>query len=364
MNRSPWIISVRFDSAFILAPALVVSVFALIFSDSLEAIKEMPSWLWLLLIVGIDAGHVYSTLLRTYLVKSELNRRQALLTMTPLFAWLAGCLLYSIDGLWFWRALAYLAVFHFVRQQYGFMMIYARHEHYSSIAGRNLDKAAIYSSTIFPLIYWHCRGRHFNWFVEEDFVLIDSGWIWKSAALIYAAVAVLYLAKEIRLWRKHRRLNMAKNSILLGTALSWFIGIVAFDNDLIFTATNVITHGIPYYALTWAYGYKQNQVKPEDYVFSIISHIFSVKSAPVYIICLFLIAYFEEGIWDGLIWRERFGMFGAFNLLPSVESTQTLVWLVPLLALPQATHYLLDAYIWRLHRKDTDWKRILFHDQE
>jgi len=36
---------------------------------------------------------------------------------------------------------------------------------------------------------------------------------------------------------------------------------------------------------------------------------------------------------------------------------------VPLLALPQITHYLLDAFIWRLHRTDTDWKKILFHQK-
>ena len=362
MSRSPWVISAGFDGVFILAPALLVSLTALIFSDRLEAVKEMPAWLWLVLIVGIDAGHVYSTLFRTYLVKSELHRRHALLTITPLFAWLAGCLLYSIDSLWFWRALAYLAVFHFVRQQYGFMMIYARCEQNSSNVWRSLDKAAIYSATVFPLTYWHCRGRRFNWFVEDDFLLIDSGWIWKSAALSYAAVAVLYIAKEIRLWRQNKAINVPKNLLLLGTALSWHIGIVAFDNDLVFSATNVITHGIPYYALIWAYGYKQNQIKSGDYVLPIISRAFSLKSAPVFLIGLFLLAYFEEGLWDGLIWREHFSLFPLFNQLPFTESAQTLVWLVPLLALPQATHYLLDAYIWRLHRKDTDWKRILFHE--
>ena len=35
-------------------------------------------------------------------------------------------MLYLIGPLVFWRVLAYLAVFHFVRQQYGFMAVYAR----------------------------------------------------------------------------------------------------------------------------------------------------------------------------------------------------------------------------------------------
>ena len=45
-----------------------------------------------------------------------------------------------------------------------------------------------------------------------------------------------------------------------------------------------------------------------------------------------------------------------------MDSDAILVWLVPLLALPQITHYLLDAYIWRLGRPGTDWKAVMFPD--
>ncbi|UOR06535.1 hypothetical protein MUN82_05425 [Hymenobacter aerilatus] len=60
-----------------------------------------------------------------------------------------------------------------------------------------------------------------------------------------------------------------------------------------------------------------------------------------------LLAYAEEGLWDGLVWREHGSVFGWFQQLPAVADPLTLTLLVPLLALPQMTHYVLDGFIWR-----------------
>jgi hypothetical protein len=358
-----WIVSARFDTVFILMPAPLVSLFAVLFSDQISQIAEMPGVLWLILIVGIDAGHVYSTLFRTYWVRDELHQRQSLLILTPILAWLLGCLLYSIGSLVFWRVLAYLALFHFIRQQYGFMMIYGRNERNPPAFYKAIDKAAIYLATLYPVIYWHCHERAFDWFVADDFLKIDSSMLADAAAWLYVAVLLLYVLKELKYWIQSKTINVAKHLVLMGTGLSWYVGIVAFNNDLIFTATNIIAHGLPYYALIWAYGYKQSQLPHTNdvYVLPWLSRLYSKKAAVLYVALLFALAFVEEGFWDGLIWREHGRIFVAFNLLPSIESPQTLTWLIPLLALPQTTHYLLDAFIWRLHRTDTQWKNVLFH---
>ena len=361
-SNSSWIFSARFDSCFILAPAILISLIAVVFSDRISQLEEMPSWLWLVLIVGIDAGHVYSTLFRTYLVRDELQHRQALLTLTPIIAWTVGCLLYSIDDLLFWRALAYLALFHFIRQQYGFMMIYGRNERDLPDYYKKIDKAAIYLATLYPVIYWHCHERTFNWFVDDDFIYIGSTPLNTLVAGLYLVILLIYVFKEFVLWQKIKFFNLPRNLLLFGTALSWYVGIVAFNNDLIFTATNVIAHGVPYYALIWIYGYKQAHKTSTAYLISLINKLFTFKAIFGYVGVLFAFAFFEEGLWDGLLWRENQQFFGFFTYLPAIDSSQTLAWLVPLLALPQTTHYFLDAFIWRLHRKDTEWKAILFYD--
>lgn len=365
MNKTqPWIFSAKFDGWLFLGPAFVVTAIVIVFNRHLESLQGVPPWLWLILIVGIDVGHVYSTIFRTYLDKNELKKRQALYTLAPIGVWIFGCFLYSINSLFFWRALAYLAVFHFVRQQYGFMMIYARKERDVPSHYKFIDKSIIYMATIYPLIYWHANTREFEWFINDDFFVISNPLINSVALLIYIVLIFAYVAKEIKIFRRDRNFNIPKNLLLFGTAISWFVGIVAFNNDLAFTATNVIAHGIPYIALIWLYGHNQTAIQKEtqySYIWPSVSKLFQWKAVPLYIGILFLIAFIEEFFWDGLIWREHATLFMLSDSFPAITDANTLVWLVPLLALPQATHYILDAFIWRFQTDGTDWKDILFH---
>ena len=56
------------------------------------------------------------------------------------------------------------------------------------------------------------------------------------------------------------------------------------------------------------------------------------------------LAFGEELLWDKLVWHERSRLFGEGGpVLPA----DVLALVVPLLALPQATHYVLDAFVWK-----------------
>ena len=353
--KQPWIHSARLDLTFILAPAFAVTALVWLLQDRIAQIRELPPGLWLLLIVGVDVAHVWSTLFRTYLDRAELRARQALYTLVPLASFIAGVLLYRIDSLLFWRVLAYLAVFHFVRQQYGFFMLYRRAEAADPQWAKRLDQTLIYASTLVPLLVWHCQPRQFNWFVEGDFFSFDAPAIAAAAEWTYLLLIALYLAKEAAASARRGSFNWPKNLLLLGTALSWQIGIVVFDNDLAFTATNVIAHGIPYLALIWVYGRNQQR---SPYRLP-VGWLFRIRFLPLFLGVLFIVAYLEEWLWDSLIWHDHATLF-VLGATPLAENHALLSWLVPLLALPQITHYLLDAYIWRMNVANTPWKSILF----
>jgi hypothetical protein len=363
-QRQPWIFSAGFDVGLILGPAIVITTLVLLFQHSISIFSDFPPYLWLVLIVGVDVSHVYSTIFRTYLDRQELQKRTALYVLSPLLGWLVGFLLYQIDSLYFWRALAYLAVFHFVRQQYGFMMIYARNERHVMSQLRWIEKAAIYVATIYPLVYWHTHNREFTWFVKGDFYKLDSEIVPIISAGVYAIVLIIYSIREFLIWRATQRFNVPKNLLLAGTTFSWFFGIVIFNNDLAFTATNVIAHGIPYMALIWLYGHNQSRIQGEarnSFAWGPLRQLFQRRAWPAFVGALFILAYFEEGIWDGLVWREHESLFSLFQMMPSIRSNAVLAVLVPILALPQITHYILDAFIWRLKTEDTEWKTILFY---
>ncbi|HTK85270.1 MAG TPA: hypothetical protein VL625_09320 [Patescibacteria group bacterium] len=362
--KQPWIYSARVDGAFIIGPALITTALILLFRNSIAATQSIQPWMWGLLIVGVDVAHVYSTLYRTYADADELRARRTLYTLTPLLCWIVGTLLYSLGAIVFWRAIAYLAVFHFVRQQYGFMMIYARGERNYPSTYRRLDQTVIYLATLYPLIYWHTHmPRHFDWFVDGDFVALPFPALNALALTTYVLALGLYVAKEAYIYVRERRVNLPKNLLLLGTALSWWIGIIYFNNDLAFTAANVIAHGVPYMALIWIYGRNQGDMQPGKTLFNLIPvrRFFSLAAVPLFAGLLVLFAWCEEGLWDGMVWVEHKHIFAPFRVLPLIDDKATLAWLVPLLALPQTTHYVLDAFIWRIREKGTPWKEILFY---
>jgi hypothetical protein len=338
----PWIRSARYDGLLILAPPFLALLAVLLLPAPYRHSAQMPLLAWVGLVVLIDVAHVYGTLFQTYFNPHKRRERQLLLGLVPLACYAVGVALHSMGGLVFWRVLAYLAVFHFIRQQYGFLRIYSRHD--APAPGRWLATALVYYATIYPLLYWHLSpGRNFTWFVEGEFFQADWPRGRQLATGLYMVLIAAYASRELLLWHRTRTLNVPRNLLLGGTLVAWYAGIVWFNGDLAFTLLNVVSHGIPYLALVWHGGpAPAHTARPPRHG----------AWAGRYGLLIFLgavaaFAYLEEGLWDGLVWREHSSVFGWFQQLPAVASPTLLMWLVPLLALPQATHYVLDGFIWR-----------------
>jgi len=342
IQKQPWLHGPVFDALFITLPGFLALFITLLLPVEYRTTDEMPIMAWLVLILLIDVAHVYSTLFQTYWNKDSFAERKVLYLVVPVVCYVVGVLLYSFDSLVFWRCLAYLAVFHFVRQQYGFMRLYSRFEVRGTIS-RKIDAVAIYAGTLYPIIFWHCTpGRNFNWFIEGDFVSLPYEQMLFYTSVLYWLIIAAYIIKEAREAIYSGKFNLPKNLIIVGTFLSWYFGIVYFNGDMAFTLLNVVAHGIPYMALIWLTRERREKtksslVRPVSFLFNII----------IFLGATFLFAYIEEGLWDGMIWREHKQLFSAFNILPVIRNREMLALLVPLLSLPQATHYVLDGFIWR-----------------
>lgn len=353
MYKQPWIGRPFIDVVFILLPPfislLIIALFPWLFAEN----KDMPDAGWVILILLIDVAHVYSTLYRTYFDPHALAQQRFLLWTIPFAGFVAGVLIYSIDGMLFWRLLAYVAVFHFVRQQYGFMRVYSRKEPKKTIAAR-LDTIAVYYATLYPILYWHFKGpRNFNWFIEGDFVFLQAAWLLSVATVLYIMVVAAWLIKEIYCFIKNRYINIPKISIITGTLLSWYFGIVYFNGDMAFTLLNVVSHGIPYMALVWIYGEKNYRKKEKGNAF--LKIVFSRYGLAVFLGLIFLFAFVEEGLWDIALWKEHKTIFGTSRFASFELSDQLLSFIVPLLALPQVTHYILDGFIWKVRENEFKW---------
>ena len=352
-QRQPWIHSPGIDGTFILGPAVFATLIALLIVAFGQGQADVTLWSWALLVVGIDVAHVYSTLYRTYLDPVERTRLSGWLVATPLISWVVGVLLYTWSPEAFWCALAYTAVFHFVRQQYGFLMLYSRAERDLPRWCRLLDQLTIYGATVFPLIYWHTHlPRPFVWFIEGDFFSLPAS-LWLVCGPLYLVTVASYVLKEAWLIFNRGVLNLPRNALVLGTMFSWYVGIIVSSGDLVFTLTNVVAHGIPYMALTFIFTNRR------DRRFHIEKSLFVPHLLPLAVVLLVSLAFVEEGLWDGLVWREHLPVFPGFQLLPHIEGLTVMSLVVPLLSIPQMTHYVIDGVIWRL-RTHPEWRATLF----
>jgi hypothetical protein len=151
----------------------------------------------------------------------------------------------------------------------------------------------------------------------------------RVAAPLYWGALGLYAARSFYRGVARHDVNPGKDIVVVTTAVCWYVGIVTFNSDYAFTVTNVIIHGVPYFVLVFWYVSRRRPV-------------FQTRRVAGFIATLWLAAYVEELLWDKSIWHTRSWLFGSAWDIDWLKP-----YLVPLLAVPQITHYVLDGFLWR-----------------
>ncbi|PTL82123.1 hypothetical protein [Vitiosangium sp. GDMCC 1.1324] len=337
-----WLFGRGVDLA-VFAGSALVSVGLVLAAPALGVVGDTPLWAWVLLVVCVDVAHVWSTLFRTYFDGDELRHRPGLYLAAPLAAYLLGVLAYLLSPGAFWRLFAYTALFHFVRQQYGWVALYGRKARASNTE-RLLDAAAIYAATLGPVVWWHAHlPRAFWWFVENDFLSGLPAWVGTVALALHGLVLVAWAGFQVSRAVRGEGLQVGKVLLVLATWVTWFGGIVLARDDFAFTVMNVVVHGVPYFALLLRYARGRLAEGGYGWLGPVVR-----AGVPGFLLVLVALAFGEEMLWDRLVWHERPLLFGEGG---PVLPPDVLALVVPLLALPQATHYLLDAFIWKPSRE-------------
>lgn len=349
-----WLFSPTVDLAAFLGSALIALGLLAVGAWLGVLHGDSPRWTWVTAVLLVDVAHVYATGFRVYANREDFRQRRWLYVMTPVLAFLIGWAIYSEGAagpMRFWRILAYMAVFHFVRQQYGWVALYRAKAGEQSSVGRWIDTAAIYLATVYPLIWWHSHmPRNFWWFLEEDFAKVPE---FTASVLepVYWVALLLYFGRSFYRGMKRREWNPGKDIVVATTALCWHIGIITLNSDYAFTVTNVIIHGVPYFVLVYWYRYRRERVpestrndartSPEGGTAN------TFRRVAFFLGTLWLLAFVEELLWDRGVWHEQSWLFGSEWLANAHQANQLQSVLVPLLAVPQITHYILDGFIWK-----------------
>jgi hypothetical protein len=343
-----WLVSPRFDLGWFFAPGALAVLVGLVIGLGLPPAEDDSLALWIVGVLLVDVAHVWASLYRTYLDPEARRLHAPLLRWTPALVLVSGFFVHAISAQLFWGALAYIAVFHFIKQQVGFVALYLRAgDEVGPPAARDrlLAKAAIWSSTAGPVVWWHAQlPRRFSWFMADDFVAGLPEGIGTIAVWVQLPVLLAFFGRRLWLRRQGRPGHPMVGLLVALTALSWNLGIVWFNDGRVFTITNVFIHGVPYMALVWVAGggeLVERRVAP--------GHQRRMVLVVAFYGLLAALAVAEETAWDRLVWHDHEQLFGAGSL---ELGELGLAFVVALLTVPQATHYILDRFIWRVGPKN------------
>ncbi len=346
MKPKLWIKSPAFDLSWFIAPMAIppLIVFFLPEHFTHQQKTEIFPWSWILIVLSIDVAHVYTTVYKTYFKPSAYKVHKLKLLAVPFLVWVVGVLVYSVSSKLFWSLLAYFAVFHFIRQQYGFFRLYSKRETLHKWRKWVLS-ITIYAVTVIPILIWHVRGQqNFNWMTAGDFWYINLPKTEPFLNGLMLIILALYLLVEWKEKRDSGYLNIPRILLTLATCFSYYVSIVLTNNDFIFSLVNVVGHGIPYLALVHYSEKKElNENSP-----TLLKIVLSKWGWILFYTIVFAFAYFEETLWDVFIWRENNVPFGwLYSTFKQLNDDQIISLFIPLLIMPQVVHYILDGYIWR-----------------
>jgi hypothetical protein len=346
-DRRPAFVALRspaWDFGWFVLPGILAILAGLVIGlrgDASAARQDTDLPLWIAGVLLVDVAHVWASLYRTYLDPEARRLHRKRLIWIPLLCGWVSFLLHLESPLLLWSALAYVAIFHFIKQHIGFALLYVRAGGEARI-DRKLATWAIWAGTLGPVIWWHANlPTAFAWFMDGDLVTGLPRSLGTVALLAQVPVWVAFVVRRVTLATRGAP-NPMLVLLVLVPAASWHLGIVVFNDDRVFTITNVFLHGIPYLALVWIAGGA-----------TLIRDRWPGRRPPVLPLCLAayygvvaVLATTEELLWDRFVWHDRPELFGASDVDLAAHPI-LLAAAVALLTVPQATHYILDRYIWR-----------------
>lgn len=282
----------------------------------------------LLLLGVIDSGHIWPSMVVALGKEKKFKWEGRLYLLIPFFV----VLIYFVIGLEFgkfgiYRTHAYLAGFHFIRQQYGVMRLSEVMNPEPQKMFSYIDTFIIYSITTLSIL-----GRSSNegrWMREGDLISIDSSFFpWFKYAFLTLIAIYFFITIYKLVWKKS--FSLSKFLVFFNAAIAWgVIGFTKFPALILFP----LFHDLPYFGLIYNY---ENRYFSETK--KIIKKFFKNSTLIFVILFIFIFLYLGSSL-EAYLFREY-----DKKLIPTNAFE---VFLVTLAFLPTTAHYFIDAIIWR-----------------
>jgi len=308
----------------------------------------MPIWGYIIIVAFTDVGHVWTTTLRTHFDSEENARRWVLYNVFPALLLIVSIVIHYFSEAFFWTLLGYLAIYHFVKQQYG-MLALLKFRGVDSRVDWNFDRRCLYGGALCPILMWHSDAtRKFDWFNRDDPIVLPLHHVPYAFECFLGLWLLLIITFSVRQYQlsKQGYFNQKKFQFVLSAWLTWGVGVLLNHKLIALTFLNLF-HALPAFIIVFCYCKNRwNKNFPLTGSDSFVKWLCVPERWPVYAAVFMLVGIVEEFLWESMVWhdytadiftwdpRERFGDFG-YSIVTCI------------LTLPQSSHYALDAFIWK-----------------
>jgi hypothetical protein len=349
-----WLVSPRFDVGMLALPMLAALASLVTLRAGWQG--ALPLWAFLLVVVSFDVTHVWATVYVTYLDREVWRERRLLLVLTPLVSLAVSYRVHERSPTLFWSLLAYVAIYHFVQQQWGFVALYKARAGEKGRLDYYLDRWTLWVGALGPVLLWHASPkRQFDWFhAGESFIFRLDAALSGEIVFVMALFGAAWCARQAQLVAAGGRLNLGKTLWMVCSWTSWLVGIGASVHPFVSAAFLNLFHGPQFIALVWFRARRRFERRPEA-TSPRLAQLFLGRRWLAFYGLLLAVAVVEELLWDGAVWQVYLP-----RLLETRElSGATLSFWVALLSVPQLTHYYLDAWIWKLDGSNPDLAELV-----
>src|SRR5216683_1080922 len=261
--QTNWIISRRDDLIWFIGPAAVSYL-----AFGLMATGFPITLIYFIWFFGVDGPHVVATVTRTYFDKQERKRLgwflgiiAPLVAIGPAMVWLGQASLFYLFAVC-WQH------YHIAKQHFGFIMLWKAKNKERDATDLKLDKWFLLTSTILPLALFVIKTRLMNYQAAQ--------WLAAAALARYAALSLLYVARQVKKLRAGLPMNVPKLLLLaVLVPLQWmvFMHSASLGPDGVLRAgiTLGLFHSFQYHRLLWFHNSNRYKVPDASQKFGLAS---------------------------------------------------------------------------------------------
>jgi hypothetical protein len=222
---------------------------------------------------------------------------------------------------------AYLAAFHFIRQEYGWMKISSAFDKTLPNSIATLDKITTYTMTIVPFI-WLSRKENAGFWYEHGDVFLIPDIIASIGLYFFWLIVFLFLFFNTIHALKTKTLNLSKFLVFINTFFGWYVSFIFIESGWIRVLYLICHHGIPYYFIVF-----RTERITQNYI--LLKSLGRYKYLFLYLACAIFMYFFIQLEDSSLIYisRKNYRFLNAF--------------FYGFFLTPQLVHFMIDAFIWK-----------------